>query len=465
MSGIDNLKYLGHGNAGLVLLTRNGKQNKQLIKFIPCLTRTDCISVAGYEGLCTSSVASTNLPFFPSSPEKILTLTPEEFKTQWYSIFQKNKFPLPKRWKQNDPDATWLNRDWHVLVIYSKEYLHDKIEFYKNRSLHDQLYILLSILAAIQNAQFYFQMIHGDLHIKNIMVRKHPENEKRHKKLIFRKSPTLLYEIDFGEMDYDVVLVDWEKATSSKLFGYKSVHAHLQRMFPVFFKHKVNIVPCEWIDIDYVFQDLVPSLFSSEETRTSIQKIQNSVENKNYMYPFGIYPVSYIYTMKDPLWISLLAQGIVELARNKLNHSQIKDASFSNFMMPSYNNTLLPPWTSKQDFLQHFMQEYFTFKKPMHQYMLPPFAWETQQFRLLRDDFKKMHNNFDICPWPTSIPRPILYSTLDQKKNVKVQDIVATQLLVLEIYFDFDPTSSSKKIEISKNVMDEIKAIRQLEKL
>jgi len=470
-------KYLGHGNAGLVLLTRIDKtqKQKQLIKFIPCLTRTDCISMAGYEGLCTSSVASTNLPYFPSSPERILTLTPDEFKTHWSTLFQKQNYPLPKRWKQSDPEATWLNRNWHVLVIYSKEYLHDKIEKFKNRSFLDRIYILFSILAAVQSAQFHYQMIHGDLHIKNIMVRMHPNNDKRPKKLVFRKSTNMLYELDFGEMEYDVVLVDWEKSTSSKLFGYRSMHAHLQRMLPVFFKHHVNIVPCEWIDIDYIFNDLVPNLFQlkQEQELVSTMDVSRFVTNKNFMYSYGIYPVNFLYTMKDPTWICLLVQELVGKIKESLEIEIVKDATYITEMLPAFDKTPLPKWESTRDFFEHFMEEYFSYRKPMHQYILPPFSWEKRQFDMLRKDFFELKANtkkVDIRSWPTSIPRPILYA--DSKEKLKMQEnkpgkytqeIIKRQLQVMEIYFLSSPeTRSESETELEREIKTEIHAIKSL---
>lgn len=430
------MKYLGHGNAGLVLVNKNHGSSsssstihKQLIKFIPCQTRNDCISIAGYEGLCTLSVASLQLPFFPSVPSKIEMLTPEEFRKQWFPLFQKQKYPLPKRWKQSDPKATWLNRDWHVLVIYSKEYLHDKLHEYTKRSPKDKIYVLCSIFAAIQNAQFHFQMVHGDLHPKNVMIRKRAGD----KKLVFRKSHNTLYELDFGPMDYDVVVVDWEKATSSKLFGSMSMHAHLQRMLPVFFKHKLHVVPCHWLDINMVLVEMYSLLDLFPKDFTSVlDTIMDSVDKKDYMYPVGIYPVDFVAPMQDPLWITNLVQQLVqEYVYLYKDDTSFKDSTLDT-ILPHFNNTPLPPWTSKEDFFEHFMKEYFQFKKPIHRYMLPPFEWEKKQFHLLVKDLKDMYG-IDVSSWPTSVPRPIL-------SLVKKYGIVRMQLLVMRIYFQ-EPTA------------------------
>jgi hypothetical protein len=140
-------------------------------------------------------------------------------------------------------------------------------------------------------------------------------------------------------------------------------------------------------------------------------------------------------------------------------------------MMPMFNKTPLAPWKSNRDFLTHFMDEYFTFKKPMHQYVLPPFTWEKKQFDLLRKDCLEMFH-FDICPWPTSIPRPILYKNAkDKKKQIDtnprkyIQDIVDQQLKVMQIYFSKSPKQNEKQGEIEEKVIDEIRALKSLETL
>lgn len=398
------MEYVGHGNSGLV--TRVCGTNK-FFKFIPCVSFNDCVALAGFEGLCTSAVASTGINVFPKR-NRCEILDPDEFKKKW--LKQIKKFPFPKRW---GPRSSWTSFDWHVLTIQSSEFLHP-IRSFLPKSQEEFDYVATSLFKAIQQIQESFQMVHGDMHVDNIMIRLTPGQSV--KDFLFRIDDNRVLKKTFHGFEYDVVVVDWEKAISPKLFGWKSTHAHLQRMIPLFHKHGMNAVPAAFIDLEMLRVETLPFLSKGKFEVPKLDSFLLGVAD-NYVYDTGFFPVEFL-KIPDPKWMTL-----------KLFHESDSDSDSVVEVFPPrvFDDDLLPKWPSEDDFLRNFEKEYFLYQRPMHQYRLPPFDWEKKQFAELCREIKDEYG-VDIRRWPTSIPRPIVAGNIAQKVIQRQKEVIISKL-------------------------------------
>lgn len=414
------MEYIGHGNAGLVLK----KDNEKFLKFIPCVSYNDCIAIAGMEGLCTSSVASTQVPVFPKR-NKCTILNPEEFQKHW---LQKIKnFPFPKRWLQSCKKTNWDTFPWHVLLIESSEFLYPLKNFLP-QSQEEFDYVFFSLLKAIQQMQESFQMVHGDLHLDNVMVRLTPKETV--KQLTFRLGNEKVLLKKFQDFAYDVIVVDWEKAISPKLFGWKTTHAHLQRMMPLFYKHKMDLVPMQYIDLEMLRTETLPNL---SQGKYKIPEINIPEKDPGTGYSIGLYPTHFL-GIQDPTWITL------QFCNPESNENESPPITISVFPPKTFDIEILPEWESQEDFLENFEKEYFLYNRPMHRYNLPPFDWERKQFCELKNDILKEYN-IDISSWPTSIPRPI------RKPGFNALDILNLQKKVILDVFLKTSSEASKYLK------------------
>ena len=451
-----SLKYIGHGNAGLVVQEFKSefeskfesKSKSGLLKFIPCVSYNDCIALAGLEGLCTSSVASTLEPVFPKR-NKCTIFTPQEFKkSKWFQGIK--NFPFPKRWLQSCKKTSWDTFPWFVLMIESSEFLYP-LDTFLPKTQEEFDYIFFSLLKGIQSMQESFQMVHGDLHLGNVMVRLTPKQST--KELKFRISDNQVLVKTFQNVPFDIVIVDWEKAISPKLFGYKTTHAHLQRMIPLFYKHKMNIVPMQFIDLEMLRADTLPNI---SQGKFNIPKIEfpNPNSKKYDSYQVGLYPTDYL-GIQDPSWMTRQFLNANTNANANANTNANANAntttntfedsiSIKEVFPPNiFDTEILPPWDSQSDFLENFEKEYFLYNRPMHRYNLPPFDWERKQFCELQKDILDLYS-INVSSWPTSIPRPI------RKRSESAVDYLKRQQDIIVSFYNPNPNKKSPHAEYLK---------------